>query len=468
MKEINLQTRAHTVPVTDYSNPSPRDTTTLAVIGLGYVGLPLAILASEKGFPVIGFDIDAKKVDAITRRDVAYLSGRERAVLAEARNLRATTNPADLKDSTTFIICVPTPVSGEHEPDLEPLKSACRTVAAHLKRGDLVVVESTVNPGVCEEVVTPILEKSSLAIEKDFFLAHCPERINPGDAKWDARSIPRVLGAAGPLSLERAHNLYANLIEGEIKLMHSLKEAEAVKMVENAFRDINIAFVNELAMSFDRAGIDLVSVIRGAATKPFAFMAHYPGAGVGGHCIPVDPYYLIRYGEKNGFEHRFLKTARAVNDKMPGYTVSLLAQALRKRRKQLSRSTIALLGLAYKRDIGDERESPAHAIREILEKRGAIVRAFDPFVAKGSFSSLDETLQDADAALIATDHSAFRTLTPFHFMRSGVNVVVDGRNCLRREDFEESGILYSGIGRAHRSMAEGFTRRATTEGHANI
>jgi nucleotide sugar dehydrogenase len=231
--------------------------------------------------------------------------------------------------------------------------------------------------------------------------------------------------------------------------MRSLKEAEAVKMVENAFRDVNIAFVNELAMSFDRAGIDLLRVIRGASSKPFAYLPHYPGAGVGGHCIPVDPYYLIRYGEKNGFEHRFLKTARAINDKMPLYAVSLVARALRKRRKHLARSSVALLGLAYKRDVPDERESPAHKIREHLEKRGAVVRSFDPFIPeKSSVSSLDEAMEGSDAVLIATDHSLFRALTPFHFMRAGVDIIVDGRNCLRKEDFDRSGILYSGIGRA--------------------
>lgn len=456
MENANSQTRAHTPLETSYQDNQPHDTHTISVIGLGYVGLPLAILAAEKGHTVIGFDINEKKIDAIARREVPYITKRERGALATTKNLTATTCAEDIAKADTYIICVPTPVSGEHEPDLGPLQSACRTVAKALKKGDLVVIESTVNPGVCEEVVLPILAQSGLpdgrhglTVEKDYYLAHCPERVNPGDAHWNVRTIPRVLGAAGPESLARAYSLYQSLIDADISLMHSLKEAEAVKMVENAFRDINIAFVNELAMSFDRAGIDLVNVIRGASSKPFAFMAHFPGAGVGGHCIPVDPYYLIRYGQQNGFEHRFLKTARTINNKMPSYAVSLVAHALRKKRKQLARSTIALLGLAYKRDVSDERESPAHAIRDLLEKRGAIVRSFDPFVTnKTTSASLDDALQDADVALIATDHSAFRALTPFHFMRAGVHIVVDGRNCLHKEDFLESGILYSGIGRA--------------------
>lgn len=425
------------------------DTANIAVIGLGYVGLPLAIRATQQGFPVIGFDIDKEKIDAINRYEVSYVTPMENEALRSAHAFIATTSVTKLKEADVFIVCVPTPVNG-YEPDLKPLQSACRTVGAALKAGNLVIIESTVNPGACEEVVLPILEKASgLKVERDFYLAHCPERINPGDEKWNVGSIPRVIGGAGPESLRRAISLYANIVDAPLSPLATLKEAEAVKMVENAFRDVNIAFVNELAMSFDRAGIDLVNVIRGASTKPFAFMPHFPGAGVGGHCIPVDPYYLIRYGEKNGFLHRFLITARSINDKMPHYTVNLLSKALRRRRKQLSRSTIALLGIAYKRDIPDMRESPAEIIRDTLKKRGATVRVYDPYVPEHStVDSLEDALQDADAALIATDHSEFRILTPFHFMRSGVDIVIDGRNCLSKEDFAQSGVHYSGIGRA--------------------
>jgi len=422
---------------------------TIAVIGLGYVGLPLAIRASEKGFPVVGFDIDAAKIAAIRSGTLTHLTPRERATLANTRTLTATNDAYELARARTFIVCVPTPVSDMREPDLRPLEGACRTVAAYLKRGDLVVIESTVNPGVCESVVLPILERRGVTVEKDFYLAHCPERINPGDAHWDVRTIPRVVGGAGPESLLRATQLYRAVIDGDIIPMQSLKEAEAVKMVENAFRDINIAFVNELAMSFDKAGIDLISVIRGASTKPFAFMPHLPGCGVGGHCIPVDPYYLIRYGYENGFTHKFLMTARSINNRMPAYTVSLLANALRRKRKQLKGAQVALLGLSYKRDIADERESPAREIRSQLEGRGALVRAYDPYVPHSStHDTLEDALDGADAAVIATDHTQFRSLTPFHFMRAGVDIVVDGRNCLERDDFRESGILYSGIGRA--------------------
>lgn len=438
-------------PSEDVSLSTTEKTThpTIAVIGLGYVGLPLAIRAASRGFPVIGFDIDTTKIRAIKDNDVSYITPEEQGSLKEATDFLPTSDASKLDEADVFIVCVPTPVTNGYEPDLRPLESACSILVRSLRRGNLVVIESTVNPGACEEVVLPILERSGLKVERDFYLAHCPERINPGDAKWEVGSIPRVLGAAGPESLYKAKALYESIIDAEITPLSTLKEAEAVKMVENAFRDINIAFVNELAMSFDRAGIDLVNVIRGASTKPFAFMPHFPGAGVGGHCIPVDPYYLIRYGADNGFMHKFLITARSINNRMPHYTVSMLSKALRRKRRQLSRSTVALLGLAYKRDIPDMRESPAEIIKDILEKRGTIVRVYDPHVPEHSnVSSLDEALQDADAALIATDHSEFRSLTPFHFMRNGVDIVIDGRNCLRKEDFVASGVHYSGIGRA--------------------
>jgi len=440
---------SHSETDADFYTHDPIAAATIAVIGLGYVGLPLAIRAASRGFPVIGFDIDVAKIHAIANNEVSYITPEEQASLEKASNFTPTADATKLSQADVFIVCVPTPVTNGFEPDLKPLESACRTVAKALRPGNLVIIESTVNPGACEEFVLPVLEKSGLKVERDFYLAHCPERINPGDAKWEVGSIPRVVGGAGPESLHRAKALYERLVDAPILALSTIKEAEAVKMVENAFRDVNIAFVNELAMSFDRAGIDLVNVIRGASTKPFAFMPHFPGAGVGGHCIPVDPYYLIRYGAENGFMHRFLMTARSINNRMPHYTVSMLSKALRRKRKQLSRSTVALLGIAYKRDISDMRESPAEVIKDILEKRGTIVRVFDPHVLEHStVETLEEALQDVDAALIATDHTEFRNLTPFHFMRSGVDIVIDGRNCLRKEDFAESGVYYSGIGRA--------------------
>jgi UDP-N-acetyl-D-glucosamine dehydrogenase len=276
---------------------------TIVVIGLGYVGLPLALLADRKGYKVIGIDVISEKVELLNRRTVPF-ADQEIAEQLKNSSLEATTDFSRIKDVSIIIICVPTPIYENNMPNFEPVENACRSIAPFLQKEQLVVLESTVNPGFCENIVLPILEKESgLKCGKDFYLAHCPERINPGDKKWNIENINRVVGGFDETGLQKAIEFYKSIISAEIKPMASLKEAEAVKIVENAFRDINIAFVNELAMSFSRLNIDVVNVINGAATKPFSFMPHYPGCGVGGHCIPVDPYYLIEYAKKNGFKY---------------------------------------------------------------------------------------------------------------------------------------------------------------------
>ncbi len=426
----------------------PQDTTVVAIIGLGYVGLPLAILSATRGFRTIGFDIDDVKVAQLERHEADILNDGESKAFKSAKTLDITASETDLRRANAFIICVPTPVSDGHTPDLRPLEGAARIVGRNMRRGALVVVESTVNPGVCEKVALPILEKTSRISREDFLFAHCPERINPGDQRWDVRSIPRVIGGRDQESLSAAVELYSNLIDAEIFPMSNIKEAEAVKMVENAFRDINIAFVNELAMSFDKAGIDIVNVIRGASTKPFSFMAHFPGCGVGGHCIPVDPYYLIRYGHENGFDHRFLVTARRINNGMPHFTVRLLEDELRGQRKRLSSAKIALLGLAYKSNVPDMRESPALVIRDVLEKSGAEVRVYDPYVRhESTVRSIEEALEGADAVVVATAHDEFTRLSPSDLETRGIRIVIDGRNCLDKDSFRASRISYRGIGR---------------------
>jgi UDP-N-acetyl-D-glucosamine dehydrogenase len=422
---------------------------TIAVIGLGYVGLPLAILVEQHGYNVIGFDIDEQKLDHLRRREADYLSSEESRIFAQTA-MRITNDEQVLSEAATFIICVPTPVNDAHEPDFSPLLSAAMTVGRNMQRGSLVIVESTVNPGACDDLVIPLLQTTSgFMVSDSFYFAHCPERINPGDARYSVRNIPRVLGAPDSESVRRAQQLYESVLDAEVLPMGSVREAEAVKMVENSFRDINIAFVNELALAFEKEGIDAVNVIRGASTKPFAFMAHYPSCGVGGHCIPVDPYYLIEYGKQHGFTHKFLMRAREINDSMPHHTVELLKQALGEHRRPLRGSKIALLGLAYKKNISDTRESPALVIADDLKKGGAHLAVFDPHVTRGTtVASLKAALHGSDGVIIATDHDEFAALTPYDFERYGVLAVVDGKNCLDKDSFANSSVTYRGIGRA--------------------
>jgi UDP-N-acetyl-D-glucosamine dehydrogenase len=420
----------------------------VAIIGLGYVGLPLALLAERKGYTVVGIDIDARKIDLLKANKPLFFDEEVEKYLQTATNITYTTDFANVSDMPIVIICVPTPVCEGYLPNLKPLISATEGIAPHLKKGHLVILESTVNPGVSEEIVLPILEKmSGLKGGTDFSLAHCPERINPGDKKWNVGNINRVIGSLDSAGLEKAAAFYESILTGTVTKMGSLKEAEAVKVVENSFRDINIAFVNELAMSFDRLGIDVVRVIDGAATKPFAFMPHYPGCGVGGHCIPVDPYYLIEYAKKNGFFHDFLKLARRINNDMPKFAVTQLQDAMNEKGIALNGSEIALLGLAYKAEIGDCRESPALKLIRLLQDKGARVRVFDPFVPqKSTVATLAEALAGAQGVMIATPHTEFKQLTAAALKAYGVSVVVDGRNCLSKAGYANAGIVYKGIG----------------------
>jgi len=422
---------------------------TIAVIGLGYVGLPLALLAERKGFSVRGIDIDTKKIEKLQGGELPFLDSEVEEYLIKAKNISFSVDFSPVAESSIVIICVPTPVHSDHVPDLSPVIGASEGVAKFLQKGQLVILESTVNPGVCESIVIPILEKESgLKCGEDFYLAHCPERINPGDKRWNVENINRVVGASSKEGLQKAVDFYKAVIIGDIKPMDSLKEAEAVKVVENSFRDINIAFVNELAMSFSKLGIDVVNVIEGAATKPFAFMPHFPGCGVGGHCIPVDPYYLIEYAKKNGFEHDFLSLARRINNKMPRFTAKKVMHGLNENKLPINGAKVAVLGLSYKSDIDDCRESPSFEIIKALENFGANVVTYDPFVlGRSTVKSLDEAIKDAQAVVIATAHKVFKELTPDYLLKNGVKVVVDGRNCLPKEKFIEAGIIYKGVGR---------------------
>ena len=421
---------------------------TVAVIGLGYVGLPLAVRASERGYHVVGYDTNEEKIALLKKQR----SPIEDAFLEEniARfPFDASSDAKKLKKADIFLICVPTPVDESFYPDLAPVISASELIARHAKKGALVVLESTVNPGVSEEVVRPIFEAAGYTVGKDIFLAHCPERINPGDTRWNVTNIPRVVGSFDKTGLDRAHAFYTSIVDGEIRKMKSIREAEAVKIVENSFRDINIAFVNELARSFDVLNIDVKDVIEGAATKPFAFMAHFPSCGVGGHCIPVDPYYLIERAKQSGFDHKFLKIASEINNSMPDYTVELLQDALNQVKLPVNGTRVGVLGLSYKADIDDVRESPAFKVIKHLEKHHAIVSTFDPHVKKrSSVASLEALLKKSEALVLVTNHREFKEMiTPALLKKHGIKVIIDGKNCLDKASFVKSGIIYKGIGR---------------------
>lgn len=421
----------------------------VAVIGLGYVGLPLALLAEEKGFSVIGVDLSKEKLKKLKNKESPIDDEIAARQLRESEIL-FTDDFLELKHVDIAIVCVPTPVNDDKIPDLTIVTNASVEASKNLRDGSLLIIESTINPGVCDEIIIPAIEKTTdHKIGKTLHIAHCPERINPGDSKWHVGNINRVLGADSETALDTAYEFYDKLVDAKIKKMGSLKEAEAVKIVENSFRDINIAFVNELAMSFEKLGINVVNVIDGAATKPFAFMPHYPGIGVGGHCIPVDPYYLIEYARQKGFEHKFLSLSRTINESMPIYAIDLMEQALISAGEgSIKNKRVGVLGLSYKANVGDDRESPSHTIIENLKKRGAIVQTYDPYLLDKSTSrSVEHCIEDADAIVVVTSHDEFRNFKEYKLSNS-TRVVLDGRNMLfdEREYFEEKNITYLGIG----------------------
>lgn len=420
----------------------------VAVIGLGYVGLPLALLAESKGYEVTGIDLSEPKLAKLREHEPVIDDAIANKQLAKSK-MTFTDDFSQLKAVGIAVVCVPTPVDKNKTPDLTLVKGAAVSSAKNLKPGSLLVIESTINPGVCEEILVPLIEKETdHIIGKTLHIAHCPERINPGDKKWHVGNINRVLGANSDEALEIAYQFYDTIIDAKIKKMANIKEAEACKVVENSFRDVNIAFVNELAMSFDKLGINVKNVIDGAATKPFAFMAHYPGVGVGGHCIPVDPYYLIEYAKDKGFDHKFLSLARNINESMPVYAVNQLESALiQKTGKTLEGANVAVLGLSYKSNVADDRESPSYVVIDHLKRRGANVVAYDPYILdKSDVKTLEAAVTDKDAIIIATSHREFLELQASQL--SGVSVLLDGRNALidKANKLNRANIEYLGIG----------------------
>jgi len=424
---------------------------TVAIIGLGYVGLPLfCLIANTPGYRCFGVDIDNEKLDLIQSRKLTYNDELVKNFYQNHKYPLSLSTKAEefVLESEIIIICVPTPVDAESNPDFGPLISATKSIVPALKKGHLVIIESTIYPGSTEEIILPILEKSGLKGGMDFFVAHCPERIDPGNKKWNLRNIPRVCGALSPKGLKLTVDFYKSILEADVVPLSSLKAAEACKVIENSFRDINIAFVNELAMSFDKMGIDVLEVINGASTKPFAFIPHYPGTGVGGHCIPVDPYYLIKKAADLGFDHEFLKTARKINNLMPYYCVELLDELITESKSSTSQQTVGLMGIAFKKNIDDIRNSPYFIIKAKLDEKGYNVISFDPYVTSMStVASLEELIQKSTFLILITDHKEFQSISPQILKENDVIGIVDGRNVLDKEEIKKEKILYRGIGR---------------------
>lgn len=428
---------------------------TLAVVGLSYVGLPVAVLAKEKGWQVIGLDNIKAKVDAINAGHPPF-ADKELEESLKKNPIEATTDPAGIQKADVVIIAVATPVTSDNMPDLGPLKQAIQDILPHLKAGQVVVVESTINPGVMDEVVMPLLrQRSDLSFDADGYseealvVLHCPERVNPGDPKWSVRNIPRVIGGYSSEGVQKGKEIYESILDAKVMPLQNIREAEACKILENTFRDINIAFINEMAQSFAKLDIDVMNVIKGASTKPFAFMPHFPGNGVGGHCISVDPYYMIEKGRQVGFNHQFLKLARQINDHMPAYTVEQMETGMKAAGLSAGEATVALLGLAYKKDIDDLRESPALEVKKLLEAKGYKLNVFDPYVpAHSTVKTLDEALAGAHILMLATNHTAFvKDLTAEKIQGVGIKIVVDGKNALDGDAIAKAGIPYYGIGR---------------------
>ncbi len=413
---------------------------TVGVIGLGYVGLPLAIEFAKAGYPVLGFDLDAAKVAAVNagRGYIKHIPAARVRELSGRPDCRATTDFSELDRPDCILICVPTPLTAHREPDMSYIEKTAESIAANLRRGQLVILESTTYPGTTREVVQPRLERGGLKAGRDFFLAFSPEREDPGNPKFSTSGIPKVVGGLGRDDLQLARALYDSIVTATVPVS-SPDAAEATKLLENIFRCVNIALVNELKMVFERMGLDVWEIIRAASTKPFGYMPFYPGPGLGGHCIPIDPFYLTWRAREYELPTRFIELAGEINTFMPEYVVERLIEALNDDRKSLKGSRILILGAAYKKNVDDMRESPSLRLIELLHERGAKVEYHDPFVPKlpatrkyryalRSVKLTPVRLAKTDAVLVATDHDS----VDYAQVGRHARLIVDTRNALTR------------------------------------
>ena len=410
-------------------------TARVGVIGLGYVGLPLVLLFEEGGFEVLGFDVDAAKVQKLNDGQ-SYIRhiGVERIATSFKRRARATTEFARLVECDAIIICVPTPLGAHREPDLKYIRITAETISGILRAGQLVVLESTTYPGTTREELLTRFEATNLKCGTDYFLAFSPEREDPGNERFNTRNIPKVVGGVDEPSSRVAQALYGAIID-QVVPVASPEVAESAKLLENIFRAVNIALVNEMKVVFDRMGINVWEVIEAAKTKPFGFMPFYPGPGLGGHCIPLDPFYLTWKAAEHGTWARFIELAGEINTSMPRYVVDRTAEAINRNGKSVVGATVVVMGLSYKPDIDDDRESPSFELIELLQERGAVVAYCDPFVPEArrgrkhdlglrSVPCTAEELAKYDAVLISTPHTAFKDAALYR----DAKLVVDTRN----------------------------------------
>ncbi len=412
-------------------------TATCAVIGLGYVGLPLAVELARAGFNVLGIDVSDLKVEELKKGNsyIIDVSNNDIKTLVSENKIKPTTDFSVLKEADTINICVPTPLRKSKEPDISYILAAAQEIQKYLHQQQVIILESTTYPGTTDEVLLPLFEEGGLKVGEDFYLAFSPERVDPSNPIYKTKNIPKVIGGITPECTKMARLLYSSAVDTVVEVS-SPKAAEMVKLLENTFRSVNIGLVNELCLMSDKLGVDVWEIIDAAGTKPFGFMPFYPGPGLGGHCIPIDPFYLSWKARLNGFDPRFIELAGEINRRMPEHVVNKIQDALNKEKKALNGSRILILGVAYKKDVDDVRESPALEIIDILQKKGAQVSYSDPHVkefnieetAMQSIQLTNQILSSFDMAVILTDHSAF----DYEFILKDVKVIVDTRNALKK------------------------------------
>ena len=423
---------------------------TIGVIGLGYVGLPLIVEFSLNGFPTIGFEVDEKKVISINggKSHIVDVSDENIQKCLDGGNFKATTDFAQLADCDVMIICVPTPLRKTKDPDMSYILASGAEIKKHMRPGQLVILESTTYPGTTDEILQPMFEEAGFELDKDFLLAFSPERVDPGNPQFQTHNIPKVVGGVSADSGEIASLLYSKVVEN-VHSVSSARVAEACKLWENTFRAINIGMANEMAKVCNALGIDSWEVVQAAATKPFGFMAFYPGPGIGGHCIPLDPHYLSWKARQHGFDSQFITLAEQINSGMPKYVIKLVADALNENEKSVKGSKVLILGVAYKKDIDDMRESPALSVIDLLRSKGADVVYHDPFVPEVTFDHAytigdgeplyntemtDDLIKDSDCVIICTEHSDVN----YDKVCELASLVIDTRNALGKDLRENS------------------------------